>query len=76
MDTKVKKITDVHPEFAIKYPTLLQMCSSASTMSEQESVKSILGTMFQQLESRPTGDDLHRASVAVGQLLGDVYLPK
>lgn len=76
-----------HPDFAEKYPKLLEMCCGSVTADQQASVRHFLPMMLAQLASvkrakRSHGDDaavaadaLHDASVAVGQALADRYLP-
>ena len=74
-----------NPEFAEKYPKLLEMCCASVTADAQDSVRHFLPLMLGELtrakRSARDGsggggaDPLHSASVSVGQALADRYLP-
>ena len=80
VNARVDAISKTHPEFAKSYPVLLRMCCGANTEELKSRAMSMLDLMLQQLQlakkSGGTEEELHRASVAVGKALGDIYLPK
>lgn len=76
---RVRAATKRDPEFAEKYPKLLEMACDATTPDGADTVRSLLSLMMSQVAAveQGTGEDsLDSASLVVGQAVADKYLPK
>ena len=74
------EVTAAHPGFDVGYPTLLRLCCEATTPAKQASVRHFLPMMLAHMQrvQSSAGDAgvLHAASVEVGKVVGERFLPK
>jgi hypothetical protein len=72
--------SEAGPEFVEKYPRLLEMACGATTTEAADVVRRMLSMMLTQMAAVERGNcsekAMDAASVVVGQVVADRYLPK
>lgn len=76
-DIRKMLVVERHPDFADKYPKLVDVCCAATTSQSAESVRRFLPLMIAQMRSIDAGSaTFDDASKAVGLALGEHFLPQ